>query len=74
MRIIGSQYEAEISGKEGANNMCLTELAKRSTSAASRHSIPVDEIDSMVEAAIRYHFAAVFTLPAFSSYVAKKHG
>ena len=30
------------------------------------------EIDRMIEAAIKYHFAAVFTLPAFSSYVAKK--
>ena len=30
------------------------------------------EIECMIEAAIKYHFAAVFTLPAFSSYVAKK--
>lgn len=30
------------------------------------------EIERMIEAAIKYHFAAVFTLPAFSSYVAKK--
>lgn len=30
------------------------------------------EIDHMIEAAIQYHFAAVFTLPAFSSYVAEK--
>lgn len=29
------------------------------------------EIDRMIEAAIKYHFAAAFTLPAFSSYVAK---
>ena len=29
------------------------------------------EIDRMIEAAIQYRFAAVFTLPAFSSYVAE---
>lgn len=34
------------------------------------HSRP--EIDQMIDAAIKYHFAAVFTLPAFSGYVAEK--
>ena len=58
--------------KEGANNMCLTELAKKIDISCVQAFHTRDEIDSMVEAAIRYHFAAVFTLPAFSSYVAKK--
>lgn len=31
-----------------------------------------DEIDEMIEAAKNYRFACVFTLPAFSAYVAKK--
>ena len=31
-----------------------------------------DEIDAMIEAAIHCRFAAAFTLPAFSSYVAEK--
>lgn len=52
--------------------MCLTELAKKIDISCVRAFHTRDEIDSMVEAAIRYHFAAVFTLPAFSSYVAKK--
>ena len=29
------------------------------------------EIERMIEAAIKYHFAAVFTLPAFSSHFQK---
>ena len=52
--------------------MCLTELAKKIDISCVQAFHTRDEIDSMVEAAIRYHFAAVFTLPAFSSYVAKK--
>ena len=52
--------------------MCLTELAKKIDISCVRAFHTRDEIDSMVEAAIRYHFAAVFTLPAFSSYVANK--
>lgn len=31
-----------------------------------------DEIDQMIEAAKKYRFACVFTLPAFSSYTAKR--
>ena len=50
--------------------MCLTELAKKIDISCVQAFHTRDEIDSMVEAAIRYHFAAVFTLPAFSSYVA----
>ena len=52
--------------------MCLTEIAKKIDISCVQAFHTRDEIDSMVEAAIRYHFAAVFTLPAFSSYVAKK--
>jgi len=52
--------------------MCLTELAKKIDISCVQAFHTSDEIDSMVEAAIRYHFAAAFTLPAFSSYIAKK--
>ena len=52
--------------------MCLTELAKKIDISCVQAFHTRDEIDSMVEAAIRYHFAAAFTLPAFSSYIAKK--
>ena len=45
--------------------MCLTELAKKIDISCVRAFHTRDEIDSMVEAAIRYHFAAAFTLPAF---------
>lgn len=51
--------------------MCLTELAKKIDISCVQAFHTSDEIDSMVEAAIRYHFAAAFTLPAFSSYIAK---
>lgn len=72
VRIIGSQYEAEISGKGRSKYMCLTELAKKIDISCVQAFHTRDEIDSMIEAAIRYHFAAAFTLPAFSSYIAKK--
>ena len=52
--------------------MCLTELAKKIDISCVQAFHTRDEIDSMIEAAIRYHFAAAFTLPAFSSYIAKK--
>ena len=51
--------------------MRLTELAKKIDISCVQAFHTRDEIDSMIEAAIRYHFAAAFTLPAFSSYVAK---
>ena len=50
--------------------MCLTELAKKIDISCVQAFHTRDEIDSMIEAAIRYHFAAAFTLPAFSSYIA----
>ena len=52
--------------------MCLTDLAKKIDISCVQAFHTLDEIDSMIRAAIHYHFAAAFTLPAFSSYVAEK--
>ncbi len=52
--------------------MELTELAKKIDISCVQAFHIRDEIDSMIQAAIHYHFAAAFTLPAFSSYVAEK--
>ena len=55
--------------------MCLTEpanLAKKVDISCVQAFHTRDEIDTMIQAAIHYHFAAAFTLPAFSSYVAEK--
>jgi deoxyribose-phosphate aldolase len=58
--------------KEGANNMHLTELARKTDISCVQAFHTRDEIDAMIEAAIHCRFAAAFTLPAFSSYVAEK--
>ena len=58
--------------KEGANNMRLTELARKTDISCVQAFHTRDEIDAMIEAAIHCRFAAAFTLPAFSSYVAEK--
>lgn len=52
--------------------MCLTELAKKIDISCVQAFHTYNEIDAMIQAAIYYHFAAAFTLPAFSSYVAEK--
>lgn len=49
-----------------------TALARKTDISCVQAFHTYAEIDRMIEAAIKYHFAAVFTLPAFSSYVAKK--
>ena len=52
--------------------MCFTELAKKIDISCVQAFHTCSEIDAMIQAAIQYHFAAAFTLPSFSSYVAKK--
>lgn len=63
--------------KEGANKHMdkftfQTALARKTDISCVQAFHTYAEIERMIEAAIKYHFAAVFTLPAFSSYVAKK--
>lgn len=52
--------------------MRLTELARKTDISCVQAFHTRDEIDAMIEAAIHCRFAAAFTLPAFSSYVAEK--
>lgn len=52
--------------------MCFTELAKKIDISCVQAFHTCSEIDAMIQAAIQYHFAAAFTLPSFSSYVAEK--
>ncbi len=52
--------------------MELANLAKKVDISCVQAFHTRDEIDTMIQAAIHYHFAAAFTLPAFSSYVAEK--
>ena len=52
--------------------MRLTELARKTDISCVQAFHTRDEIDAMIEAAIHCRFAAAFTLPAFSSYVAVK--
>ena len=51
--------------------MHLTELARKTDISCVQAFHTRDEIDAMIEAAIHCRFAAAFTLPAFSSYVAE---
>ena len=50
----------------------LANLAKKVDISCVQAFHTRDEIDTMIQAAIHYHFAAAFTLPAFSSYTAEK--
>ena len=53
--------------------MRLTELARKTDISCVQAFHTRDEIDAMIEAAIHCRFAAAFTLPAFSSYVAARN-